>query len=182
MSYVRGIALRTHAGLCAALLIAGCQQVGPRAKIDRQTTDLESPSPVTLQIEDADKKGVASGTGPARFTSITEGEIQTMQSGTTPRDLFVRLPDGTQVNLSSGSDISAEGVEFDPTTGAFKVRRFSTSASEPIRAGNEAYDRLILWWTALSADQREVRIAELRAAENIAPDVKDMIIGLLAGL
>jgi len=176
-------ALRPAAAvLAAAAIAAGCQQVGPRASIDRARTDLESPSPVTLQIEDDAKKGVASGVGPARYTSITADEIQTIQSGTTPRDLWVQTHDGTKVNLSSGSDIIAEGLEYDPATGLVKIRRFSTSASEPIRAGNEALDRLVAWWAALSADQREARLAELRAAENIAPDVRDLIVGLLAGL
>lgn len=168
----------------ALSLLAACQQVGPRSKIDRDKTDLENASPVTLQIEDADKKGVASGVGPARFTSITEGEVQTFQTGTTPRDLFLlKLPDGTlRFNLSSGTDIQAEGLEFDATTGGFKVAKFGTSASEPLRAGNEAYDRLVAWWTALSADQRAAFEAQVRATESIAPGAVDALFTFLTGL
>jgi hypothetical protein len=169
---------------CLVMLAPGCQQVGPKNVIDRQTTSLESASPVTLQIEDADKKGVANGVGPARFTSITEGEVQTFQTGTTPRDLWVRKgTDGAvQVNLSSGTDIQAEGLEFDAGTGSFKVKRFGTSSSEPLRAGNEAYDRLVAYWTSLSQDQKEARLAEIDAMKVTAPELADLILGIVSGL
>lgn len=174
--------LRILTLIAMSVLAGGCQLPGPRTSIDRARTAIASGSPVTVQIEDDSKKGVASGVGPARYTSITEDEIQTMQSGTTPRDLYFKLPNGTQLNLSSGSDINVEGMEYTPSTGTLKVKRFSTSSSEPLRAGNEAYDRLVAWWQALSADQRAVRIAEIEAAADLAPDLKDFIIGTLLGL
>jgi len=166
------------------VLLAGCQQVGPRSDITRATTTLENGSPVTLQIEDADKKGVASGVGPARYTSITQDEVQTFQTGTTPRDLFlVKQPDGTlRFNLSSGTDIQAEGLEFDAATGGFRVAKFGTSASEPLRAANEAYDRLVAWWKALSADQRAAFESQVRATEAIAPGAIDALFTFLTGL
>lgn len=174
--------------VCLALavfsLLGACQQIGPKSSIDRQQTTIEGGSPVTLQIEDADKKGIANGVGPARFTSITEGEVQTFQTGTTPRDLWVRkTPDGSlQFNLSSGTDVQAEGLEFDAGTGSFKVKRFGTSSSEPIRAGNEAYDRLVAYWTSLSQDQKEARLAEIDALKVTAPELADMLVSIFAGL
>lgn len=189
--YAVSLAARVWAGVLAFVFLIilatwgiGCSPVGPRAKFTRADASIETPSPVTLDIADDDKRGTATGTGPARYTSITGAEVSTFQSGTTPRDLFVRLlPDGSrQINLSSGTDIIAEGVEFDAGSGSFKVRKFGTTSSEPLRAGNEAYDRLVTYWRALSADQREARIAEIRAVESIAPDVRDMLIALLTGL
>lgn len=167
-----------------AMLMSGCQNVGPENTITRDNTTLRNGSPVTLQIEDADKKGIASGVGPARFTSITQDEVQTMQTGTTPRDLFLaKLPDGTiRFNLSSGTDIQAEGVTFDATAGSFRVDRFGTSASEPLRAGNEAYDRLIVYWASLTEAQKQARLAEIEAMKVTAPELADLILGIVTGL
>jgi len=167
-----------------AMLMSGCQNVGPENTITRDNTTLRNGSPVTLQIEDADKKGIASGVGPARFTSITQDEVQTMQTGTTPRDLFLaKLPDGTiRFNLSSGTDIQAEGVTFDAAAGSFRVDRFGTSASEPLRAGNEAYDRLIVYWASLTEAQKQARLAEIEAMKVTAPELADLILGIVTGL
>jgi hypothetical protein len=167
-----------------AMLMSGCQNVGPENTITRDNTTLRNGSPVTLQIEDADKKGIASGVGPARFTSITQDEVQTMQTGTTPRDLFLaKLPDGTiRFNLSSGTDIQAEGVEFDAAAGSFRVDRFGTSASEPLRAGNEAYDRLVTYWVNLTDAQKQARLAEIEALKLTAPELADLILGIVTGL
>lgn len=174
----------------AIVLIAGlatltaCQNVGPKHTFDRGGATLDTPSPVTLDIQDNDKRGTATGVGPARWTSITEGEVQTFQTGSTPRDMWVKKnPDGTlQFNLSSGTDVRAKGVEFDATTGSFKLGEMDLSASEPIRAGNEAYDRLVAYWTSLSADQKEARLADVEALKVTAPELADLILGIVAGL
>jgi hypothetical protein len=170
--------------LLACVGMIGCQNVGPENTITRDNTTLRNGSPVTLQIEDHDKKGIASGVGPARFTSITQDEVQTMQTGTTPRDLFLaKLPDGTiRFNLSSGTDIQAEGVTFDAAAGSFRVDRFGTSASEPLRAGNEAYDRLVTYWVSLTDAQKQARLAEIEALKLTAPELADLILGIVTGL
>ncbi len=174
------------AGIAAGQLLAGCQGIGPSVGITRSDTKLEAASPVTLQIEDADKKGTANGVGPARYTSITEDRVETMQTGTTPRDLWLRkLPDGTfQFNLSSGTDIQAEGLEFDPVTGGVRVAKFGTSASEPIRASNEAYDRLVEFWKSLTQAQRDALAAEMDTIKSVAPtaaNVLEQLIKAFAG-
>jgi hypothetical protein len=169
-------------------LMGGCSQndIGSRIEADKGgRPKLTNPSPVTLTIEDADKRGVANGTGPARFTSITGDEVQTFQTGTTPRDLFLKLPDGSQLNLSSGTDIEAEGLAFNPKTGEFKVAKFGTSSSEPIRAGNEAYDRLVGYWATRDEASKQAILAELQAIEagnNVAGGVLGELIKTLAGL
>lgn len=174
--------------VCALVTLAGalgaCQQVGPKHSFDRGGSTLDTPSPVTLDIQDDSKRGTATGVGPARWTSITEGEVQTFQTGTTPRDMWVRkTPDGAvQFNLSSGSDVVAQNVEFDAVTGTFKVGAFSTNASEPVRAGNEAYDRLVAYWTSLSDDQKAARLAEVEALKVTAPELADLILGIVTGL
>lgn len=164
--------------------LAGCQNVGPKHTFDRGGATLDTPSPVTLDIQDDDKRGTATGVGPARWTSITEGEVQTFQTGSTPRDMWVKKnPDGTlQFNLSSGTDVRAKGVEFDATTGSFKLGEMDLSASEPIRAGNEAYDRLVAYWTSLSADQKEAHLADVEALKVTAPELADLILGIVSGL
>jgi len=170
------------------VLLSGCGQkdIGTSFKSDKSgRPDLVNQSPVTLTIEDDVKKGVANGPGPARFTSITADEVQTFQSGTTPRDMFVQLPSGAKFNLSSGTDINAEGIEFDPATGGFKISKFGTSASEPLRAGNEAYDRLIVYWSGRDQASKDAIIAELKAIEASTPVVAGLVgnmIQLLSGI
>ena len=62
-----------------------------------------------------------------------------------PRDMWVKKLRRTarDVQPSSGTDVVAQDVKFDPATGAFSVGTFSTNASTPLQAHNEAYDRLV---------------------------------------
>lgn len=157
--------------LASVLLFPGCTRVGSKWSQDQDGRAIvENGSPVTLAIEDANKKGIANGTGPARFTSITEGEVQTMQSGTTPRDLWLKLPNGAQLNLSSGTDIAIEGAEFNPKTGAFKVAKFGTIASEPLRAHNEGLAVWTQYLNHLASMSVEARKAELDAIKAVSAD------------
>lgn len=167
------------------LAMTGCAQrdVGSSIRSDAQGRPaLVNPSPVTLTIEDDVKKGVANGPGPARFTSITADEVQTFQSGTTPRDMYVALPNGAKINLSSGTDIVAEGLEFDPAAGSFKVAKFATTASESLRAGNEAYDRLVTYWAARDQASKEAILAELKTLEASANVAGGVLAGLIKAL
>lgn len=161
----------------AALLLApGCTRVGSKWSSDRDGRPIvENGSPVTLQIEDADKKGTANGIGPARFTSITEGEVQTMQTGTIPRDLWLKLPNGAQFNLSSGTDIYAEGVAFNPSTGSFNVKVFGTSASEPLRAHNEGLATWSAYLNHLASMSVEARKAELDAIKAVSAEAFEAV-------
>jgi len=178
----------TVATFIVATGLTGCGQrdIGSSIKSDAQgRPELVNPSPVTLTIEDDVKKGVANGPGPARFTSITADEVQTFQTGTTPRDMYVSLPSGAKINLSSGTDITAEDVEFNSATGEFKIKKFGTSASEPIRAGNEAYDRLVAYWATRDQASKEAILAELKTIEASSPVVAGVlgdIIKLLSGI
>ncbi len=164
--------------------LVGCQNVGPKHAFNRDGSKLETPSPVTLDIQDDDKRGTATGVGPARYTNISENAVETFQTGTVPRDMWVKkAADGTvQFNLSSGSDVVAQDVEFNPATGAFTVGTFSTNASTPLQAHNEAYDRLVSYWTALAAEQKEAHIADLEAMKETAPQLANLILGIVAGL
>ena len=157
--------------LALTILSTGCTRVGSKWSSDRDGRPIvENGSPVTLQIEDADKKGTANGIGPARFTSITEGEVQTMQTGTVPRDLWLKLPNGAQFNLSSGTDIMAEGVTFNPATGAFSVKTFGTSASDPLKAHNEGLATWSQYLNHLASMSVEARKAELDAIKAVSAE------------
>jgi hypothetical protein len=159
----------------------GCAPIGSRATVG--TSELVNPSPVTLMIKDSEKEGIVNGNGPARYTFISEDEIRTIQTGTTPRDVFAILkPDGTiRVNLSSGTDVNAEGLEIDPKTRTIKLARLTTSASEPIRAGNEALDRLKEYWSARDQAAKDATIEQIRATGKVADDMIPLILKLLSG-
>lgn len=163
----------------------GCQSVDtPHNSFDRGGATLDNPSPVTLHIQDNDKVGTTSGVGPSRWTSITGDEIQTLQTGSTPRDFFLAiLPDGTKkFNLSSGTDVVAKGVEINAATGDVKIAEFGTNASEPIRAHNEAFDKLVAYWTSLPQIQKDALVAEMDAAKVIAPTAANMIDAIVKAL
>lgn len=157
--------------------MGGCQTVGPSNRFDRKTAALDNPSPVTLDIADDDKRGTASGVGPAGWTTIKSDVIERFQTGSTQRDLFVtKKPDGTvQLNLSSGTDVSAKGVQYDASTGLVKIDEFSTSASGPITAHNAAYDKLVAYFQSLSSDQLDALKAEQATIQAVAPTAANVI-------
>lgn len=167
------------ASLAAAVLCTfGCAaKIGSQSDFDSTKSSITNGSPVVLDIRDADKSGTASGVGPARYTSITGDHVQTMQSGTIPRDVFATVnADGSiQFNLSSGSDISAKGVEFNPATKALKVAEFSTLTSEPLRAHNEAYDRLVAYWASRDEASKQAILAQLDTIKSISSDIVPLI-------
>jgi hypothetical protein len=159
-------------------LLGGCAApavIGERAEFG--TTKLSNPSPVTLHIEDADKQGTASGTGPARYTSIGDGRVETFQTGTVPRDFHVtRKPDGTiEATGSTGSDVRLENLKFDPKTGALQIGSLSTVTSEPLRAHNEAYDRLTAYWESRDEKSRAAILTWIDALKTIAPDFATLL-------
>jgi hypothetical protein len=162
--------------LSLVCLTGGCTNLNPIGNRITQKMDntlVENGSPVTLTIADGAKSGTATGTGPARFTSITESEIQTIQTGTVPRDLWVKLlPDGTrQFNLSTGTDIRAKDVKVNPVTGEISIGEFSTIASEPLRAANEGLDRFIEIVKTLAPEQRQAIVAQLEAQRDAATGI-----------
>lgn len=172
----------------SVLALAGCSMPNPVGGRITQGIDgatLDAPSPVSISIVDKQKSGTASGTGPARFTSVTGEGVQTLQTGTVPRDLFLQLPDGTKLNLSTGTDISAEGLTFDPKSGAFAVKKFSTITSEPVRAANEGLDRLVQIINTLTPAQKDAQLAyfdsQAKVAEGITKAVLEAVIAGLTG-
>lgn len=165
--------------LIFAMLCEACSppMIGSKADFDATKSSISNGSPVTLDIRDKDKSGTASGVGPARYTSITADHIQTMQSGTVPRDVYVEIKaDGTiKTNLSSGSDITGKGVEYDPKAGTFKIAEFSTLTSDPLKAHNEAYDRLSAYWASRDQASKDAILAQIDALKSSAPGFFDVL-------
>lgn len=169
------------AGLFAMYLLGvGCAQTtiapGTRAQIDGGTGRVENSSPITLGgVFESDGRETlqSTGTGPAGYAVVTDQEARWWGVNQTQRTLYTRrLPDGTLIgNVASGTDITvkADAAKVDPKTGVIDLKGFAltTTASEPTRASNEAYDRLVAYWTALSADQRQVIVAQLEAQKAI---------------
>lgn len=168
--------------LSVVVMFPGCAaQVGSTSRQTPSQADYKNGSPNTLSLTSQGETWSTNGTGPQRYTFMEPTQVTTFQQGSTPREIMYDRDTGRLV-ISSGSDINAEGVEFDPKTGAVKVRKFGTSASEPLRAGNESLDRLREYWAARDQASKEAIIAEIKAIEKISPDVKDVLIQLLTGL
>jgi hypothetical protein len=164
----------------AAIAFLGCagKQVGPHVEDAGGVAgsfEQNTPSPNVLSITDADKRGHATGTGPAQYTSLNADGLQTMKTGSTPREVYFDRDTGRFV-ISSGADINAEGIEFDAATGSLRVEKFGTSSSEPIRALNEALDRLVPAWVAMTDAERDAVIAE---SNNIRSSFGDILAAAL---
>lgn len=140
----------------------GCQAVGSRLTTTGTGADVRTGTPNTLTMTDADGQWTANTTGPAGWTAINADGIERFHEGSTPRELYYDRASGRLV-LSSGTDIRATGVVVDPTVGTISIGEFATSASEPIRAGNEAYDRLVTFWQSLTEAQRAAHVADVEA-------------------
>lgn len=151
--------------LLALMVFApACQAVGPSIKQDATGVKLATGVPNTLTLTDSDGQWTSNGVGPAQWTDLTAEGVQTFRQGSTPREIFW---DGNTHRLvvSSGSDITAEGVTVDPVAGMLQVQRFTTTASEPIRAQNEAFAALVGYWSTLTQEQRAAHIADVEAAQ-----------------
>lgn len=158
-------------------LLGGCgARVGSLATFDRARTELVNGSPATLQIQDDSKIGTANGPGPARYTSVTDSGVQTIQTGSTPRDLYFSLPNGTRLVLSSGTDILAKGVEFNPATNMLRVAEFGTSASEPLRALERLQELAMAYAAARDEASKEAIVAQIRAMEATAPALVQLML------
>ena len=174
--------------ILALACMAGCSMpnpVGGRVTQTAADVAIDSPGPNTLSIVDDVKSGSVSGAGPARYTSITGDHVQTIQTGTVPRDVFIKLnADGSkQFNLSTGTDIKAKGLKFDAKTGGFSIESFETIASEPLRANNEGLDRVVKIVQTLTPAQRDAQIRYWELQEAAATGISQNIIGgILAGL
>lgn len=164
---------------CVALLLlagvmlfaqVGCQHVGNDYTQSGPGGSVVSKTNAANRATWTDEYGTLhadGGVGASTVTKITDGEIVQSKGGTSNRTVVMtKKPDGNvQLALSSDTDISAESLSFSNTTGDFEVRGFSTSVSEPQRAINEGLANVQAYWTSLSADQREARIADLKAIE-----------------
>ncbi len=167
-------------GLAIAMLFvisqAGCAAtVGKKINVDPKKAANTNGSPNTLTLADADGTWNVESAGPARYSEITADGITTVQHGSTPRDIVWNSPDGARLSISSGSDITAESVKLDQAKGVLEVKGFTTSASAPIKAGNEAFDRLIQYWTARDDASAQVLKREMEAIETVSPTLASML-------
>jgi len=176
----RSISILLSVLLC--LMLGACAaRVGASHKQTMAGVDQVNGSPNTLSMTDAEGQWSANTTGPSRYTSVGEQGIETFQTGTVPRDVYWDRATGRLV-ISSGSDIQARDVLIDPDSGRISIGEFATVGSEVIRAGNEAFDRLKEYWGTRDQASRDVIIRQIEMAENITPDVRDVLLGLLTGL
>lgn len=162
-----------------AMGLTGCARIGSTWDQTPGRTGIVNPSPTTVGVTfdgGGSETASATGVGPGRYTVITPEEIRTLQSGSTPRDLYFALPDGSKLLLSSGTDIEAEGVVFNPKTGDLTISRFGTSASAPLRALTDL-QRLATEYAAARDDaSRRVIEAQMRTIEGVAPSLVELVL------
>lgn len=163
----------------------GCQSVDtPHATFDRGGSTVNTPSPVILDSTDDSGRITSAGVGPSSFTSITEKQIQTFRNGSVPRDIFIKKsPDGSwQASASAGDNVRLSGVEIDPSSGVIKIANLAADTAEPIRAHNEAFDKLTDYWKSLPEDQKQARLGDLEAIKAAYPSMESVLSGLIKAL
>lgn len=208
---VAGFALAAQVGCVDAGKVTESAQVGSSIRTASGANEQRNASPNTLTLtepienETVEVEGEApriitrgggtwhgNSVGPNAYATLDADGTQEMSTGVTPRRIFYDRDTGRLV-VSSGSDISASGVKYDGKTGKLEIASFTTSSSEPIRAGNEAFDRLAAAWTTVPAESsalvKEVLIkaleeerAKVEAITPAAGGVLTQAIELIAGL
>ena len=169
----------------AAALLAGCA-VGPTAKQGPGGQTVAN-SPLDTTTMSVTPEGAntftATARGPVRESLLDKDGVEARSTGMVTRD--VTWSDGKQhFSLASGSDFEAEGVELTVNPAGiptFKVKKFSTSSAEPLRALNEALDRYREVWATLSQEQRKAFEANLDAIKVVSPPLFEAIRSVLAG-
>jgi hypothetical protein len=77
--------------------------------------------------------------------------------------------------ISSGTDIRAEGVEFDQAKGVLKLKTFETVGTPQIAALGNLQAQLVEYWTARDQASADVLRREMEAIENVSPTVANML-------
>jgi hypothetical protein len=125
-------------------------------------------------VSDGDGTWNINSTGPSRYTSLDAKGLTTVQQGTTPRDIYYDRETGRLV-ISSGTDIRAEGVEFDQAKGVLKLKTFETVGTPQIAALGNLQAQLVEYWTARDQASADVLRREMEAIENVSPTVANML-------
>ena len=185
MSRVRSLVVATCmlAMICAPPVLGGCATVGSDHGQDIGKISTRNGSPVTLSMVDADGTWGVNGVGPARYSSVTDKGIDTLQTGTTPRDIvFTKGKDGTfRFGFQSGTDFRAGLVKFEPQTGALEIRDFDSSASAPLKALERITELVTAYHAARDQASRDVIIAEIKMIGEVMPEVAAKVIEGLLG-
>lgn len=174
--------IRSVCMFAALLCLCACAgQIGDSAKQDVGTIQTVNGGPASTRMVDVDRGTIsAQGSGSAEWVRTDENGVERQSVGGTKRTLIFDQASG-RVIADSGTDITAKNVDVEIPTPAGVVQRFrigeiSTSASEPTRATNEAYDRLVAYWTSRDQATRDRDIAAIKSLEATAPGLAELIL------
>ncbi len=161
-------------------VLAACGSVGPtREQTIGGVRSTNSPLNGTAIVEEGGSF-TAEHSGPLSAITMTADEFRANKPNQVTRDIAYRDPNGRSLTISSGSDLTAKGVRISVGEDqVVSIDEFSTSSSEPIRAANEALDRYADVWKSLSADQRAVIEARVKAIGEAVPEVAEIVARLL---
>lgn len=163
-------------------VFAGCSaQVGSQTTVKPGESNARNGSPNSLTLTREDETWSAANSGPADYTELTEGGTVSIKHGVIGRKIYYDRESGRLV-VDSGADITAQGIEVDQQSGKVTIARFATIGSDQIRAGNEAYDRLVTYWSARDQASRDAIITELETIKETAPTAANVITSLIETL
>lgn len=174
----------------AAATSPGCQAVGPEHRQDAFRTDSRARAPNSINLVDSEPgrnwnysiNSAAAG----QYTEINaDGSLTRAAHGAPTRDLFLVLPDGKKVTLSSGSDVKMSGLSFQQngaTESTVMIDHFETISSEPQRAANEALAAMVPAWQTLTEAERETAIAQFEELGKLGNTLAPIVVQALRAL
>lgn len=161
------------------LCTGGCSaRVGSKTSNTAAAAIYENGSPNVLTLSRGDETWSINNSGPAKYTEQTAGGTVSIEHGSIGNKFYYDRESGRFV-VDSGADITAEGIEVDPGTGRVSIARFATTGTDQIKAGNEAYDRLVTYWASRDDASKAAIIAELETIKEVAPTAAGVLTSLI---
>jgi hypothetical protein len=161
--------------------LGGCGTVGATVTSGRDQGKIVGVAPpVIVDIQDDDKRGLVTATGPSGWVSRDELGTQAFFANSPPQAITFR--DGSrQVDLSGAANLSGKGLTFG-SDGSITIAEFTTEQDKTITASNQGVAATSNERLALTESQRDVLIAQVQASTEIAESMKPILITLIESL
>lgn len=165
--------------LCLSAGMIGCQSVGAGVKTSREGADIQGVSPpVVLDIQDDEKRGTLTATGPSGM--LDTGDTKAFFANSPPQ--AISFSDGNRtVSLTGAANLSGKNLKFNADD-SVEIGEFTTVPSEVIKASNEGVIGTSKERIALINAQRDALIAQVQASADIAESAKPAILALIESI
>lgn len=183
--------MRRLAALAALSALAACapQHVGPAFTQDAAAVTDASPAPNIVSLAHAGgEKWDTRSTVPGGYARLYDADGVAVESiGPRARLISLPGPGGLPIRFAADDVVDLRIDEYAGPEGVLvKGMSLRMDSAAQTKAQNEALDRLVSYWSGLTAAQRDAAVAQIeanRAAfEAVAPGLIDALRLVLGGL